>query len=261
MKIGARTVCLRWDWDRTLAFCKDAGIEGFQVAPTENGIIEWSETEQREFGERVREMGLDISGTSAGPNLVDPVVADESVGKFRAFLRLAANLGPRVVCGEVKAVPEGLSLDDAWATCTRNVRAICEYAADLDAYYAVEPGPHCLVKDGDSMVRLIESVDHPRLKINYDPANVNSAGADPVAGAKRVAEHIIQTHAKDSRRTTDGWEETVLGEGDVNFPALIQVYRDAGYDGWVCIERERSEHTDVDLRQSRDFLASVVQDS
>lgn len=258
MRIGARTVCLRWDWDRTLAFCKDAGIEGFQVAPAENGIIEWSETEQREFGERVRGMGLDISGTSAGPNLVDPSVAEQSVEKFKSFLHLAINLGPRIVCGEVKAVPQGLSLDDAWATCTRNVRAICEYAADLDAYYAVEPGPHCLVKDADTMLRLIESVGHPRLKVNYDPANVNSAGADPVADAKRVAEHIIHTHAKDSRRTTDGSEETVLGDGDVDFPALIEVYRDAGYDGWVCIERERSEHTDDDLRRSAEFLRGVM---
>ena len=195
MKIGARTVCLGWDWDRTLAFCRDAGIEGFQVAPSENGILSCSETEQREFGQRVREMGLEISGTSAGPNLVDPKVAEEAVGKFKAFLRLAVSLGPRMVCGEVKAVPEGLSLDDAWATCTRNVRAVCEYAEELDAYYAVEPGPHCLVKDADTMLRLIESVDHPRLGLNYDPANVNSAGADPVEDAQRVAAHIIHTHA------------------------------------------------------------------
>ena len=93
------------------------------------------------------------------------------------------------------------------------------------------------------------------------PANVNSADADAVEDAKRVAAHIIHTHAKDSRRTGDGWEETVLGEGDVDFPALLSVYQDAGFDGWLCIERERSGNTADDIRRSKEFLDKILQHS
>jgi len=228
------------------------------VAPSENGIVNWSASEQREFGEKVRLMGLAISATSGGPNLVDPSVADESVEKFKAFLQLAMNVGAGLVCAEVKAVPEGLSVDDAWKRCVASVKAVCEYAADIGARYAVEPGPHCLVRDGATIMRLIESVDHPCLGVNYDPANVNSAGADPVADARLVSNHIFHTHAKDSVRTADGYRETVLGEGDVDFDALVQVYSEAGYDGWLCIEREASTRTDDDLRRSREFLAGVL---
>ena len=258
MRIGARTVCLRWGWDRTLAFCREAGIVGFQVAPKENGIVDWSAAEQREFGERVRSMGLEISATSGGPNLVDPRVADASVEMFKRFLDLAVNLRAGLVCAEVKAVPEGVAMADAWTRCVASVKAVCEYAADIGARYAVEPGPHCLVKDGATIMRLIESVDHPCLGVNYDPANVNSAGADPVADARLVASHIFHTHAKDSLRTDDGWKETVLGGGDVDFDALVRVYREAGYDGWLCIEREASDETADDLRRSRAFLADVL---
>jgi len=260
MKIGTRTVTLRWEWDETLAFCKEIGLDGIQVAPREHGLVDLSESEQKEFADRVSSYGLEISGTSAGPNIVDPKVAEESVEQFRSFLRLAVNLGPGIVTGEVKAVPEGLSMEDAWATCIKSAKAIADYAGEIGAYYAVEPGPHCLVKDGDTMLRLIESVDHQHLRINFDPANVNSAGSDPVEDAKRVAPHIIHTHAKDSARTTEGrgFEETVLGEGDVDFPALIRVYREAGYDGWLCIERERSDNTADDVRRSKKFLVSVL---
>lgn len=259
MKIGARTVCLGWDWDRTLEFARDIGLDGIQVAPTEHGLVALSETEQRELADKVRSFGLDFSATSGGPNLVDPRVADESVEKFSAFLRLAVNLGAGIVSAEVKAVPEGMSMEDAWTQCAQSVRAVCEYAEEVDAYYAVEPGPHCLVKDADTILRLIEMVDHPRLGVNFDPANVNSAGSDAVADAKRVAAHITHTHAKDSRRTADGWQETVLGEGDVDFPSLIAAYRDAGFDGWLCIERERSENTADDIRRSKEFLDGILQ--
>ena len=258
MKIGARTVCLRWDWGRTLAFCKEIGLDGFQVAPTEHGLVDLSETEQRELGDRVRSMGLEISATSGGPNLVDPQAAEESVGKFRSFLRLAVNLGPGIVSAEVKAVPQGMDMEDAWKSCSRSVRAVCEYAEEVGGTYAVEPGPHCLVKDGDTILRLIETVDHPRLKVNYDPANVNSSGADAVADAERVASHIIHTHAKDSQRTPDGPKETILGSGDVDFPKLIQTYADAGFDGWLCIERECGDSTADDIKFSKDFLEQIV---
>ena len=258
MKIGARTVALQWDWDRTLEFCRDIGLDGIQVAPSEHGLVDLDESEQKEFADRVRGHGLEISATSGGPNLVDPRVADESVEKFRAFLKLAVNLGAGIVSAEAKAVPEGMRVEDAWTRCAQSVRAVCEYADEVNGHYAVEPGPHCLVKDADTILRLLEMVDHPRLGVNFDPANVNSAGADPVTDAARVGQHIIHTHAKDSRHTHEGWEETVLGEGDVDFPSLIAVYRDAGFDGWLCIERERSENTADDIRRSREFLAGVL---
>jgi len=43
MKIGTRTVTLRWEWDETLAFCKEIGLDGIQVAPREHGLVDLSE--------------------------------------------------------------------------------------------------------------------------------------------------------------------------------------------------------------------------
>jgi len=258
MKIGVRTITLKMEWDEVLAFCKETGLDGIQVAPGEHGLADLSPSEQKEFADKVKSYGLEISATSAGPNLVDPTVAEQSVSKFKSFLDLSVNLGAGLVTGEVKAVPPGLSEEDAWRSCAKSVRAVCEYAEDVGACYAVEPGPHCLVKDADTMVRLLESVDHDRLRINYDPANVNSAGADPVADARRVAKHIIHTHAKDSRPVNGNWEETLLGQGTVDFLGLIQVYRDAGFDGWLCIEREHGSSTADDVRWSKKFLDDLL---
>ncbi|MEW6358283.1 MAG: sugar phosphate isomerase/epimerase family protein [Planctomycetota bacterium] len=258
MKIGVRTVCLRMSWDETLGFCRDIGLDGIQVAPKEHGLVDLSESEQREFAAKVKSFGLEISATSAGPNLVDPKIAEQSVAQFKSYLTLAVNLGAGIVTGEVKAVPQGVSEEDSWAACIASVTEVCNYAQEIGARYAVEPGPHCLVKNADTILRLVESVDHECLGVNYDPANVNSAGSDAVADARRVAAHIIHTHAKDSRRTGGRPEETILGEGDVDFESLIRVYRDAGFDGWLCIERERSENTAEDVRRSKAFLEGIL---
>jgi len=259
MKIGVRSITLRMSWDDALAFCRDIGLDGIQVAPSEHGLVDLPDSAQREFADKVKSYGLEISATSAGPNLVDPRIAEESVEKFKAFLRLSVNLGARIVTGEVKAVPDGISEEDAWKTCIKSVKEICNYAEEVGARYGVEPGPHCLIKNADGMLRLIESVDHKCLGVNYDPANVNSAGSDPIEDARRVAPYIIHTHAKDSRRLPDGtWKETVLGEGDVDFEALLRVYREAGFDGWLVIEREFSDNILDDIRRSTTFLRKLL---
>lgn len=105
MKIGVRTVCLRQDWDDVLPFCKQVGLDGIQVAPMEHGLLDLSVSERKEFADRVRSYGLEISSTSAGPNLVDPRVARESIAQYKEMLKLAVDLGPGIVTGEVKAVP------------------------------------------------------------------------------------------------------------------------------------------------------------
>jgi len=259
MKIGVRTVCLRQEWDEVLPFCEQIGLDGIQVAPMEHGLLETSVSEREEFADRVRSYGLEISATSAGPNLVDPRIARESIARYKDMLKLAVDLGPGIVTGEVKAVPPGLSEEQAWSTCIASVKEVCAYAADIGARYAVEPGAHCLVKNGDDLLRLLEAVDSDHCGVNFDPANVNSAGADPVADARKVAQHLLHTHAKDSRRAPDGTsQETVLGEGDVDFPALIRVYREAGFDGWLCIERERSDRAADDVRRSKVFLDQIL---
>jgi sugar phosphate isomerase/epimerase len=92
-------------------------LDGIQVAPKEHGLVELSKIEQKEFADKIKSCGLDISGTSAGPNLVDP--------------KLAMNLGPGIVTGEVKAVPEGISEEDAWKTCIASVKEACNDAEEI----------------------------------------------------------------------------------------------------------------------------------
>jgi sugar phosphate isomerase/epimerase len=54
--------------------------------------------------------------------------------------------------------------------------------------------------------------------------------------------YLLHAHVKDWRfpgPTTDKREACLLGEGDIDWRTALLSLRDAGYDGYLCIEYEK----------------------
>ena len=73
------------------------------------------------------------------------------------------------------------------------------------------------------------------LGINLDPANLILYGkGNPVDALDVFGKYVRDMHGKDGFYPTDGknlGEEVPVGEGKVNFPALIAKLKELGYDG------------------------------
>ena len=104
-------------------------------------------------------------------------------------------------------------------------------------------------------MRLITDTGCDNLGINLDPANLILYGkANPVDALLVIGQYVRDVHAKDGMYPTDGrslGKQMPLGEGHVNFPALIKGLKNVGYDGTLIIEREISGP-----EQERDILAA-----
>lgn len=61
---------------------------------------------------------------------------------------------------------------------------------------------------------------------------------------------------------TDGWnlgEETPVGEGDVDFPAVIRKLKALGYDGSLTIEREiEGDRQIADIRAAKKMIENLI---
>ena len=104
--------------------------------------------------------------------------------------------------------------------------------------------------------RAIEDIGSGNCGINLDTANVILYGkANPVDAIKIVGDYVKCLHLKDGKWPTDGHnlgQQVQIGEGDVDFPAVIKGLNEHGYRGHFTIERERG---DTDERK-RDILES-----
>ncbi len=108
----------------------------------------------------------------------------------------------------------------------------------------------------------LEHLGEPNVAVNFDPANMLLYGnGDPVAAVREVGRWIRGVHMKDAAVTKvpGTWgTELAVGRGQVDWPAFLAALDEAGFDGWMCFEREAGDRRVEDLREGREFIERLL---
>jgi sugar phosphate isomerase/epimerase len=119
---------------------------------------------------------------------------------------------------------------------------------------------------GESLLQFLEAVfdaGATNVGVNFDPANMILYDmGDPIAALKQLMPHTQQVHIKDAKRTkTPGqWgEEVVVGTGEVDWPAFIDVLAQADYRGDMIFEREAGDNRVGDIAAGVTFLKGLLE--
>lgn len=77
----------------------------------------------------------------------------------------------------------------------------------------------------------------PKTYVGYAPdiGHIVNGGMDPMEILKESRSLIRHVHFKD-RIAHNSW--AVMGEGTIDYPAIIQYLKDSGYAGWIMVEDE-----------------------
>lgn len=86
------------------------------------------------------------------------------------------------------------------------------------------------------MQRLIDESD-PLLGMEIDTYWVQAGGGDPAAWVRKVKGRIPLVHLKDMAKVGRESVMAEVGEGNLNWPAILEACRDAGVE-WYCIEQD-----------------------
>lgn len=179
----------------------------------------------------------------------DPLPAvDRELDSFQAaggdVLVLAADSG-------LEGYDERPQLDEqGWETLMRNLDRLAVLASSRGVRASLHPHVGTMVETADEVDRVLAG---SRVSLCLDTGHLLIGGADPVALAREHGDRINHVHAKDvrldlARRVQDGdlgYTDAVragiytrLGEGDVDFAAIVASLRAAGYDGWYVLEQD-----------------------
>lgn len=139
------------------------------------------------------------------------------------------------------------------------IRDVAEYCKANGQTLMFETGQETPV----TLKRVIEDVGTGNLGINLDPANLILYGkGNPVDALDVFGEYVCDIHAKDGKYPTNGHdlgEETVVGQGKVNFPAFIARLKEIGYDKTLIIEREIwGEQQIKDINDTKIYLEGLI---
>jgi sugar phosphate isomerase/epimerase len=189
----------------------------------------------------------------AGPLTIGIVPASWQASRSRELAssaEFAARLGVPRVCGHMGFIPENPN-DPAYSACIAAARWIAGVYAENGVGLDFETGQETPV----TMLRAIRDIDSPCIGVNFDPANLLMYGkANPLDALDILGPYVRGVHAKDGEYPADPrrlGSEKPLGEGRVDFPALIKKLTALGYDGPLTIEREIGGE-----EQRKDILAA-----
>ena len=169
-----------------------------------------------------------------------------------------AMLGVAQIATHVGFLPEDPN-SPVYAAVVEVLRRIVAHCKQNGQYFMFETGQ----ETPTTLLRTIRDIGLDNLGINLDPANLILYGkANPVDALDAIGKYVRDIHAKDGCYPTDGYElgrETALGEGQVNFPALIAKLKAMGYDGPITIEREISgEQQIADILKAKRLLMDCI---
>ena len=225
---------------------------------------------RKELQNVIKSLGLEISATSAGGvDLADPEDMDKKLSRMKGIMDLTADLGTQICQSHAGIVPRDES-DPRWHSMVDGAKELADYGEKIGVTLALETGP----EPPELLLRLIQAVGSPALRINYDPANFviwpailstrNKTSYDkaeaieefkPVVGVRVLGPYIVHTHAKDAMVDDDGkHHEVPLGEGWIDWPRYVSLLKEVGYDGYFAIERETGPDPVGDVQRAVDFL-------
>jgi L-ribulose-5-phosphate 3-epimerase len=127
------------------------------------------------------------------------------------------------------------------ATFESRIRAVADVAVEQGVTILLETGQERAADLRDFM----QTLNHPAVGINFDPANMILYDKDdPLDAVRILAPWIRHVHIKDATRTTTPgtWgAEVPWGDGEVNAAGFIDALVEVGYEGAVAIEREAGD--------------------
>ncbi len=136
------------------------------------------------------------------------------------------------------------------------VRYLGDRAGEAGVTLLMETGQ----ESAEDLQRFVETLNHPNVLLNFDPANLILYNKDePLPALRRLAPWIRHIHIKDAVRTAKPgtWgSEVVWGEGQVNAFAFLRTLEDVGYEGAVAIEREAGDQRVRDIATAVRRLAA-----
>ena len=164
---------------------------------------------------------LDASGLGchAFSSHIDLGRAD-AVPVFKRRMDFAAELGTKVINTNAAV---RISRDRFMA----NIGPLAAYAAALGMVIGLENpgnGEDNLMNDAAEGLALIDALNLPAVRLNYDPGNTVShrpGQIDAAADAIRALPGCAHFHLKDVRHDVQGWSFTVPGRGDLDCDAIM----------------------------------------
>jgi L-ribulose-5-phosphate 3-epimerase len=153
----------------------------------------------------------------------------------RAFA-IAGRTGARIV--RVFSYWRTIHPEECFEAIVSALRGLADQAAPRGITIGLENEHACNIGTAEETARVLAALDHPNLKVVWDPCNALVAGENPFPeGYGRIPpDRIVHVHAKDCRVADHTPTFGPLGECGIDWQGQVAALERDGYRGWISLE-------------------------
>jgi L-ribulose-5-phosphate 3-epimerase len=199
------------------------------------------------------------------PTLVtaDPTARARRVDFLCRAIDAAAALHSDCVSFWSGIVRDGAGDREAMNRLVAGLAQVMAYAHKKSVPLAFEPEPGMFIDTMTSFADLLSAlnefgVDSSRLQLTIDIGHLHCQGELPIA--EKIgdwADRLVNVHIEDMRAGVH--EHLMFGEGEIDFPPVIEALQKIGYSGLIAVELSRHAHMGPQAaRQAYNFLRPLL---
>ena len=252
MKIGAMDNVLAKPWDGLFDEAARLGFDGVELdvkAATYLGSEVWSEAGRKALRERSHRTGVEIASlclADVARLMTNPETHAQGVAAVSDARRFCDELGAGVILFPMIL---GQSEEESFALWRDGFKAAFAQTASCKARVGMESVGR-KGRSAEQMLAVMDAVGSPSLGVYYDVGNAAYQGFDNLSEIAKLGPGIFQVHMKEI-----GAE---MGEGKLDFPALLGALKRVGFDGYLILETEAGDDPAGTAARNLAFLKGLL---
>jgi inosose dehydratase len=246
---------ITWGNDGLLDCLRDLSELGFRAFEPLTAVDQEYATRPEEFKALIEPYGVRLSAVWGPGQLIYPELHPVEIEQNMCTLKFLRAVGATVMNTGGARRPGGYNEPEDYVAQAKILNVIGKQAwEEYGIKVCLHPHWRTSVETREEIARMADLLDSRYNWFCMDPAHLVKGGSDPLEVFRTYASLIGNVHWKDIRMTAEqartlprqvidtdeqlsGFLE--LGQGTIDFPAMVQVLRDLDYDGWTCIELDR----------------------
>ena len=214
--------------------------------------------ERKRIADMLKQHNLALPAIAAHSSLLetDAAAHARNMWRLKGGVDLAVELAQGDELPAVNTTPGGKP--EQWETLknflAERVGELVDYAAERGVTIAMEPHIGAIIDTPAKVLELLESVNSPYLKVNFDISHFDIVGMSTEETVSALAAVSAHTHVKDQRGIAPDFEFLIPGEGTFDYVGYLKAMQAHGYDGFITAEVSFM----VQARENYDPLAAAT---
>jgi sugar phosphate isomerase/epimerase len=244
---------------------KAAGADGIEFTPRPGELAAAGLTLDA-VGRMARDAGLSVSAHYFSAPFHDASKKAEILAQAQEKIDSLVALGARDLVIGPPAAPTGENRMEVIARIAPMLNELGRHARGQGVIVGVHPHLNTVIETPDETDAIMARCDPAFVGLALDTGHFHLAGGDVVAAVRRYGARLSYFHFKDAVRPfarPDFFPNLRdLGAGEVDFPGVMRVLRDLGYEGWINVEQDFTATTPAEscrtsMRYVRDALKPI----